>query len=139
MESSAPEILSSISYILSVMLVSMAPDLFPMFSISRVVSLCDSFIVSTSTFRSWMVLLNSFTSLDVFSYNYIRDFCVSSLRVSTCLHVFSCVSIKELFMSFLKSSINITRSDFRSISCFSGLMVCPGLTMVEELSSGDAN
>ena len=65
LESSAPEILSSISYILLVMLASMAPDFFLgfLFFISRVVSLCDIFIVSVSIFRSWMVLLNSFTSL----------------------------------------------------------------------------
>ena len=41
-------------------------------------------------------------------------------------------------MSFLKSSIIIMRSDFRSISCFSGVMVYPGLAMVQELGSEDA-
>ena len=46
MVSSEPEILFSVSFILLVMLVSMTPDLLPRFSISRVVSLCDFFIVS---------------------------------------------------------------------------------------------
>jgi hypothetical protein len=46
MESSGPDILSSISCILLVILASMIPDLFPRFTNSRVVSLCDFFIVS---------------------------------------------------------------------------------------------
>jgi hypothetical protein len=55
---SAPEILSCIFSILLVMLASIIPGLFPRFSISRVVSLCDFFIVSLSVFRSWMVLFS---------------------------------------------------------------------------------
>ena len=51
MVSSAPEILSFTSCILLVMLVSITLDLFPRFPVSRVVTLCDFFIVSTSIFR----------------------------------------------------------------------------------------
>jgi hypothetical protein len=72
------------------MLASITHDLFPSFSISRVVSLCEFFIVSISISRSWMVLFNSYTSLVVFSCNSLRDFSVYSLRASTCLPVFSC-------------------------------------------------
>jgi hypothetical protein len=41
-------------------------------------------------------------------------------------------------MPFLKSSIIIMRCDFRSKSCFSGVMVYPGLSLVGELGSDDA-
>jgi hypothetical protein len=59
--------------------------------------------------------------------------------VSSCLPVFSCISLKELFTSFLKSSIIIMRSDFISESYFSGVMGYPGLSMVGELCADDAN
>jgi hypothetical protein len=52
--------------------------------------------------------------------------------------VFSCISFRELFISFLKSSITIMRSDFRSESCFSGMFGYPGLAVVGELGSDDA-
>jgi hypothetical protein len=84
-----------------------------------------------------MVLFISLASLVVFSCNSLRDFCVSYLRASSFLPVL-CISLRELFMIFLKSFITIMRSDFRSNSFFSGLMVYPGLSMVGELGSDDA-
>ena len=62
---------------------------------------------------------------------------MSSLRASNCLPVFSYIYLRELFMSFLKSS-SIMRSDFKFDSCFSSVMFYPGLAMVEELGSDDA-
>ena len=41
-------------------------------------------------------------------------------------------------MFFLKSSITVMRSDFRSESCFSGVMVYPALAMLGELGSDNA-
>ena len=41
-------------------------------------------------------------------------------------------------MSFLKSSIIIIRCDFKSKSCFSGVLGYPGLAMVGELGSDDS-
>jgi hypothetical protein len=89
------------------------------------------FIDSISIFRSWVVLFNTITCLVVFSCNSLRDFSVSSSKASSCLPVFSCIY-------FLKSSIIIMRSDFRCMSCFSGVMVYPGLALVGEFGSDDA-
>jgi hypothetical protein len=117
MESSAAEIFSSISCILLLMFTSMVPDFFPRVSISSVTSLWVFFIVSTSTFRSWMVLFYSIACLVVFSCNSLRDFCVSStclavfvcssLRTSNCLAVFSCNSLRDFCVSSLRASTSL--------------------------------
>ena len=118
MASSTPEILSSVSCIMLAMFPSLTPDLFPRYSISRVVSLYEFFIVSISIFRSWMVLFNYFPLLFVFLRKSLRDFCVPSLRDTGCFPVF-CISLRELFILFLKSSIIIMRYEFKSESSFS--------------------
>jgi hypothetical protein len=41
-------------------------------------------------------------------------------------------------MSFLKSSSSIMRYEFKSESCFSGVLGYPGLTVVGVLGSDDA-
>ena len=41
-------------------------------------------------------------------------------------------------MSFSMSSVIIMRNEFRSESCFSSVIVYPGLAMVGELGSDDA-
>ena len=41
-------------------------------------------------------------------------------------------------MSFLKSSIIIMRYDFKSESCFAGVLGYAGIAMVDELGSDDA-
>ena len=48
------------------------------------------------------------------------------------------ISLRELFMSFLKFSIIVMRSDFRSKYCVSGVMVYQGLDMMGELGSDDS-
>ena len=115
------EILSSISFILLAMLVSMTPDLFPRFSISRVAYLLFLFNVFISLFRFWMLLFNSFTCLLVFSD--------VSLRASTC------ISLRELFMWYLRSSSINRTNGFKSKTWFSGVLGYSVLAVVGDLGS----
>jgi hypothetical protein len=71
----------------------------------------------------------------VFSSSSLRDFCVSSLSTSTCLAVFSFIYLNELLMPFLKSSTSIMRYDFKSESCFLGVLGYLGLAVVGVLGS----
>jgi len=82
-------------------------------------------------------LFTSFTCLVVVSYNSCRDFCVSSFMASKCLPVFCCISLRELLMSFLKSSILHMRCDFKSKSCFSSVMGYQVFVVVGGLFSDD--
>ena len=52
--------------------------------------------------------------------------------------MFSCISLSELLKSFLMSSTRIMRYDFKSESCFSGVLGYPGLAVVGVLGSDDA-
>ena len=87
--------LSRPSLVLLLMLVSLVSYFFPSVSIYRVVSLWGFFTISTSILRSWMDLFNSVTSLVVFSCNSLWDFCLSSLRSSTCVAVISYNSLRD--------------------------------------------
>jgi hypothetical protein len=74
-----------------------------------------------------MVLFNSITCSVVFSCN--------SLRTSTCLAVFSYISLSELLMPFLMYSTSIMKYDFKSESCFLGVLGYPVLADVGVLGS----
>jgi hypothetical protein len=105
------------------------PHFSPRLSISQVVSLCDFFTFSTLIF-----ILDGFVqSLHLFVcvfLEFFKGFCVSFSSASICLAVFTCISLRVLLMSFLKSSISMMRYDFKSESCFSGELGYPGLAMV---------
>jgi hypothetical protein len=49
--------------------------------------------------------------------------------------VFSCISLRVLFMSFLKFSISIMRGIFKSKSCFSVVFGYPELAVLGLLGS----
>ena len=107
MVSSAPEILSSISCILLVMLTPMAPDLFLGFLTSGL----SLWFLYCFYFQFQIVDgFVHFLCLFVFFCNSLREFVFPLLGLLP-LHLCSVFFLRELFMSFLKSSI-IMRSDF---------------------------
>ena len=79
--SSTLEILSSISYILLMMLVCVISVLLSSFLISRIPSICVFFIASISIFRPWLLLI-FLTCLIVFPSIYLKDSSISSLKAS---------------------------------------------------------
>lgn len=88
---SVPEILSSIYCSLLVILVFVVLVRFPRFSVSRMFpSQLVFFISCLSIFRSWVVLVISFTCFILHSYISLSGLCVSSLSSSICLLVLDC-------------------------------------------------
>jgi hypothetical protein len=71
----------------------------------------------------------------VFSGISLGDLIVFSLKASTYLPVFFCISLRQLFISALKASIIFMRWNFMSESCFLGVLGYPGLAAVGELCS----
>jgi hypothetical protein len=119
-----------------VMLASVAPDLFPRFSISRLSPFFYFFIAFISIFRSWTIWFNSFTYLIVF-------FCIS-LRICFLFKGFYLLTF--VFLYFFKGVIYIffkglylfVRLNFRLGSSFSGVLWYPELAVVGELGSANA-
>jgi hypothetical protein len=68
-------------------LYSVTPDLFSRFFMSKAAFLCDLFIVSTYIFRFWTVLFKSFTCLIVFSCISLRELW---FYIFTCVLLYSC-------------------------------------------------
>jgi len=97
---------------------------------SRVVSFFAFFIASIFIFNSfpvWLyfpVIFHGF--LWFFSIGFYLFICVS------------CISLRELFMSFLKSSCIMIKCDFKSRSCFSCVFGYSVFALVGELVSEDA-
>ena len=116
MELSAPYILSSISYILLVVFVTVAPVLFLSFPSQGLPPFVFSlFFLFSFLVEFWSKL--SPTRL-YFSCIYVSDSFFSSFRFSTYLPVFSFIYLRDRFIFSLSASIILMRWDFSSLSYF---------------------
>lgn len=114
-----PKILSSVSSNLFVTLAYVVPIHLPMFSISKVPSVFLFFTVSMSSFRSFTVLLILLTGLIVFSCITLRDLFVSPLRICTCFILFFCFFLRDCFIFVFKDLYHINKIGFMVIFlCF---------------------
>jgi hypothetical protein len=68
------------------------------FSISRIALVCIFLIVSISLFRSSTIFFIPLTCLIVF-FSISLNLCPPSFNASTYFHEFSCISLRDLFMS----------------------------------------
>jgi hypothetical protein len=85
------------------MLASVNLALFPRFSISRALMFLFAFLYPG---RIYYIPLHFGLCLHLL---FLRHLNVFSLRASTYLPVFSCISLRELFMSFLNYSVIFLR------------------------------
>jgi hypothetical protein len=78
-------------------------------------------------------LFNSISCLLVFSCNFLRDFCVSFLRISTCLAVFACSSLKTSTCLVVFSCNSLTNFCVSSLSASTCLAVFSYISLSELL------
>ena len=108
-----PEIVSFNSCFLLVILTSVFPVFLTVSHLQDCLSLCFLYCFHLS-FRSWTVLFTSYICLVPV---FLQIFFVSSFNASTCLNVFSCISLR--FMSSIMASVIFLRMDLRSSTCAS--------------------
>jgi hypothetical protein len=68
-------------------------------------------------------------------FSVITPTCVTLTHKISQYIVFSCISLRELIMSFLKSSVFLMRRDLRSGSRLSCVLGYPGLAVVGVMGS----